>query len=134
MCVLGLHQADHRYELPNMPYACRAPLVPAFAFGQSDLYHYYRPGPPLIPQSFMAFISRKIGFVPIMFCGNWGTTVPLKVPMTVVFGDPIATEKISEPTDDQCRRYNDLFIAELECIFYKHREDAGHPDLELHIM
>jgi hypothetical protein len=87
-----------------------------------------------MPRSVLEFISRKIGFVPIMFRGAWFTTLPLGVPMTVVLGTPIPTTKSENPTDDECRQYNDLFVKELQKLFYEHREAAGHPDLELHVM
>lgn len=113
---------------------CRAPLVPCFAFGQSDLYHYYRPGPPILPKSVLEFVSRKVGFVPLAFTGTWGTTMPLGRRMTVVLGKPIPTTKTENPSDEECRHVLSLFIEGLEKLFYEHREAAGHPTLELHLM
>lgn len=118
------------------PYLCRAPLVPAFAFGQSDMYRYVRLGPPLVPKAFVSALSRKIGFVPIMFSGWFGTTIPLDSKLTVVLGDPIPTvdDKTDAPTDELCRQYNTKFIEQLKTLFEEHKTDAGYPDLELHVM
>lgn len=87
-----------------------------------------------MPTSVLEFISRKIGFVPILFTGTWGTTLPLDRPMTIVLGKPIPTTQTESPTDEECRQYNSLFTKALEKLFYEHREAAGHPNLELHVM
>lgn len=37
------------------------PLVPAFAFGQTDMYRWIKPGPPLVPVSWINAFSRAVG-------------------------------------------------------------------------
>lgn len=115
---------------------CSAPLVPAFAFGQCDMYKYVKPGPPIVPKSVIAALSRKVGFVPFLFWGWCGTTIPYDSAMTVVLGDPISTieDQTEEPTDELCKRYNQKFIANLHEMFEEHKAEAGYPDLELHVM
>jgi len=36
-------------------------VVPCFAFGQTDTYKWYRPGPPLVSDSAVQALSRRIG-------------------------------------------------------------------------
>lgn len=111
-----------------------APLVPAFAFGQSNMYHYARPGPPLVPHAPLAWLSRRIGFVPMALWGVAGSMVPYDAPLTVALGRPIAVPTVPEPSVEQCQLYLDRFIAEMERIVAAHRADAGHPDLTLKVL
>jgi diacylglycerol O-acyltransferase 2, plant len=109
-------------------------LCPAFAFGQTDCFHYWRLGPPLFPKAVVNFVARKIGFAPMLLWGKFGTTVPFDTPVTLAMGDPIVLPQIDEPTKEDCQKYLDIFIADLTTVFYKHREEAGYPELELVIM
>lgn len=36
-------------------------VVPCFAFGQSGVYHWFRPGPPFVSDAFVQAVSRRIG-------------------------------------------------------------------------
>ena len=56
-----------------------AALVPAFAFGQSEMFHWRRPGPPLVPTWLVERISRAIGCAPLLLWGRWGLPIPCPV-------------------------------------------------------
>jgi hypothetical protein len=86
-----------------------------------------------MPKKLLEFISRRIKFVPMFFAGAFGT-LPLGKPMMIVLGTPIPTTRNPNPTDEECRKYNTLFIEGLEKLFYEHREAVGHPTLELHVL
>lgn len=43
------------------------------------LYRWWRPGPPFIPQSLVEAIRKRIGFMPLMMWGRFGTPIPHKV-------------------------------------------------------
>lgn len=105
-----------------------AHLLPVFAFGQSDLYSWWRPGPPFIPQSLVEAIRKRIGFMPLMMSGRFGTPIPHKVPMHVVFGKPIELPRIESPSDAEIRKYLDLYIAAMEGICENHKHTAGYGD------
>lgn len=113
---------------------CRAPVCPAFAFGQTDCFHYLNPGPPLFPKPFMRKVASKLGFAPLLFWGKWGTPLPEPRNVTLVIGDPIRVPKIDDPSKEDCQKYLDEFIASMKDLFYKHREDAGYSDQELLVL
>jgi hypothetical protein len=47
-----------RFGFVKMALQTGAHLVPAFAFGQSSIFGYARPGPPLLPPSTPHFLSK----------------------------------------------------------------------------
>ncbi len=53
-----------------------AHILPAFAFGQTDMYSWIKPGPPLVPQRAVEALARMIGFLPLLIYGplpsTWG--------------------------------------------------------------
>ena len=53
--------------------------MPVFCFGQTDMYHWVKLGPPLLSQSLTERIARTIKFLPLFMYGAWGTPVPRKV-------------------------------------------------------
>ena len=53
--------------------------MPVFCFGQTDMYHWVKLGPPLLPQALTERIARTIKFLPLLMYGAWGTPVPRKV-------------------------------------------------------
>ena len=113
---------------------CRAPLCPAFAFGQTDCFGYLRPGPPLVPAAAVKWLASVLGFAPLIIWGKWGTALPYDNPNTVVIGDPIELPRIQTPTKEECQRYLDVYIEQLRALFYKYRAEAGYPELELRIL
>lgn len=105
-----------------------AHLLPAFAFGQSDTYSWYRPGPPLVPVRVVDAVRKVLGFVPLTMWGRFGTPVPHKVPMMVVFGKPIVLPKLDDPSQDEIRTYLNLYITAIEGICERYKHQAGYGD------
>ena len=106
-----------------------APLVPVFAFGQSDLFRYCRPfldfPRGLVPRKMWGRVARRIGFAPMLVWGVWGLPMPFRVPITIVVGKPIeCTDKVI--TDALVDQYLEVFIKELERLFVEYKQQAGY--------
>ena len=63
-CVLFLKS---RFGFVKLALQFGIALIPVFSFGLNKSFHYVK------PSKFLISISRKLGFVPMMFFGMWGT-------------------------------------------------------------
>ncbi|KAI7840118.1 hypothetical protein COHA_006159 [Chlorella ohadii] len=124
-----------RYGFVRMALQAGAPLVPVFAFGQSDMYSYcrlfYDFPKHLIPRAQWARLARRIGYVPMIIWGWCFSFMPKQVPLYIVVGKPIPVPKVEQPSAEQVEDYLQRFIAEEERIFRQHREAAGQAGVEL---
>lgn len=111
-----------------------APLVPAFAFGQTDTYSWVRPGPPYVPQRVVDFFRRVLGFVPLIMWGVWFSAVPYKVPMHVVIGRPLQTPQMDNPCEKDVQHHLDLYITAMEKLCDKYKHETGHTDMQFQIV
>lgn len=76
------------------------PLVPAFAFGQTATYNYWKVGPPLAPTSFINWVARICGVQPLYPWGRFFSPIPNKVPITVAIGQPIEVPHDENPDSE----------------------------------
>ena len=119
-----------RYGLVKLAMQYGVPLVPVFTFGQRATYSYYVPKSP-----FIHWVGRKIGFIPMIFCGIFGLpfTPPLSKQLTVVVGEPIEIPKIDHPTSEQLKQYHTKLIESYEHLYNKFKDEYGHKDIKLRI-
>lgn len=110
-----------------------AAVVPAFAFGQTDMYSWIKPEPPYVPERAVAALARCIGFLPLVMYGAWGTPMPRPVPLTVVMGAPLVVPHIKQPSPEQVQEQLQLFIQSMESMVARHKAAAGYPDLPVKI-
>lgn len=114
-----------------------APLVPVFAFGQTETYSYVRPfidwESRVIPKSKYFSFVRRIGYVPMMIFGSLGTAMPKRVPIHIVVGKPIEVPKTDAPSKELQQEYLNKFIAEMESMFNRYKDQFGYKELKLEV-
>lgn len=105
------------------------PLVPIFAFGQRDVYHFWFPR-----GAFHTALSRKIMFVPMLFWGRWGSPIPFQKEMTLVVGKPVPVPCCAK--DDFQAAVLEMhanFLKSLTEIYEKHKDVVGASHIPLEI-
>lgn len=114
-----------------------APLVPVFAFGQSDMYTYIRPfldwPKGMVSKNLYSTVTKQLAYVPLIAWGRLGLPIPRATPLMIVVGKPIEVQKIEHPSNEVVQEYLDKFIEEMSRVFYKHRKAAGYSKMKLEI-
>jgi hypothetical protein len=75
-------------------------VIPVYAFGQNGTYMWKRPGPPWVSEESFARFSRRLGVVPMLLMGRWGSLAPLRSPMLVVLGKPLVMPRHDDPPEE----------------------------------
>ena len=108
------------------------PLIPSFTFNQRRAYSYIIPS-----NSFVHWIGRKVGFIPLMFFGLFN--IPLFIPkprqLNVVVAAPIPVPKMEAPfTEEKLKEYQDKYIDAHYRIFENNKERFGMGHVKLQIL
>lgn len=105
--------------------AAGAPLVPAFAFGQTSMFKWSNPLFPL-PRAVRDALARAVGFMPLWI--HDGSFLPFPVRsarVTVVLGAPIPLPRVPDADDATVRRWLDTFVEAMAALYEEHKEGAG---------
>ena len=105
-----------------------ASLVPVYAFGETSLYKHSQAG-----ITWRKWLSHKFGVAIPLLYGEYGL-LPYRVPVTLVFGEPIATVKTPEPTDEQLNAMHQQYMNALTALFNTHKGDLGYGADELELL
>jgi len=108
-----------------------ADLVPAYTFGQTRTYGYWRLGPPLVPKSVANWIGKMFAFAPIVFWGKWFTPIPYAVPLVTVVGKPIPVTQNPNPSREEVASKLDEFIEAMTSLYERNKKAHGYEDAKL---
>jgi len=105
-------------------------LVPVYAFGANDLY--------LQISSAKEFRKWALKKTRIAFSWAWGRSyhhlLPMKRPLYIVIGKPIAVTQNPQPTEEEIDRVHQQYVKELVELFELWKEKLGFGDQELQIL
>lgn len=102
------------------------PLVPAFSFGEVDIYDQAESIEGTRWHRFRANFKRLTGILPCVINGrglfqhSFGV-IPRRRPITMVIGAPIEVERNDSPSNEQIDKLHDLFSMELKKVFEMHK-------------
>ena len=103
-------------------------LVIGFTFGESDLYSSVKAIRPL-----NLWLVKTFGFVLPIFWGSWFyPLLPRRdVPLNTVLGKAIHLPTIQEPTPEEVAHWHEIYMAELEALFERHKSQFGYADRQI---
>ncbi|CAL58088.1 Diacylglycerol acyltransferase [Ostreococcus tauri] len=120
-----------RYGFVKIAIQTGAALVPAYTFGQTRAYKYWRLGPPLVPTSVANWFSKTFSFAPMVFWGKWFTPIPYATPLHTVVGELIETTQNDNPSREEVQAKLDEFIVAMRSLYDRHKSAHGYADVDL---
>ncbi|XP_040858184.1 acyl-CoA wax alcohol acyltransferase 2 [Ochotona curzoniae] len=105
-------------------------LVPAYSFGENDLYdqHVFTPGG--FVNRFQQWFQRMVHIYPCAFYGRGFTKsslglLPYTRPVTTIVGEPLPVPKIEYPSQETVAQYHALYVNALRKLFDQHKTKFG---------
>lgn len=104
-----------------------APLVPVFSFGENDLWAQLPNPEGSMLRKFQDFMRKTTSVVPPFLHGrgifqySYGV-VPFRRPIVSVVGKPIDCPKIENPSLDDVKKYQKLYLDELQNIYDTYKD------------
>lgn len=108
------------------------PIVPGYAFGETDLYTHSS-----FLLSLRQEISKRLSTAILVAYGSskWLPFLPYDdVIINQVFGRPIPVEQKDEPTSEEINELHDKYVSELVRIFDKYKGKYGYKDYQLKVL
>eukprot|EP00744_Colponema_vietnamica_P005996 GILI01008734.1.p1 GENE.GILI01008734.1~~GILI01008734.1.p1 ORF type:complete len:892 (+),score=132.72 GILI01008734.1:61-2676(+) len=104
-------------------------VIPLISFGENNVM-----GNVHFPKM-QAFFLKKMGFgFPVLPLGKWNLPVPLRAQLRIAVGKPVYPEEGEDDATNplHVNKVADKYFAELREVFYRYREEAGYPNMELY--
>ena len=106
-----------------------AHLVPVLAYGETSIMEIVR-----LPSIQMKCL-RWVGYLfPLIPYGRWYAPIPNATPITVVIGDPLEIEQVSDPSDELVAEVHTRYYNLVKDLFENTKAAAGFPDMQLRLV
>ena len=108
-------------------------LLPAFTFGESDLYTNLQVG---LYRKICEFTLSRFGFIIPVFWGPrwWCPLLPRDdVALHTVVAEPVKLPKIANPSRSDVKKYHGAYVAALTRLYDTHKAQFGYHDRELEV-
>lgn len=116
---------DSRQGFVRLALEYGASLVPALSFGETDIFEQVMPNPPgSLVRQFQEYLKETFGYSVPLVRGRLFLGLPLRRPITTVFGKPIPVPKIPHPSAIELRHYHELYRSALEDLYERYRSDV----------
>ncbi|XP_004694511.1 PREDICTED: acyl-CoA wax alcohol acyltransferase 1 [Condylura cristata] len=107
-----------------------AHLVPAFVFGETEVYEQVQFHQDSWMYKFQSCFRRIFGFYCCIFYGQGfrpGSIglLPYKLPIITVVGEPLPLPKIEKPSQEVVNKYHTLYMEALHKLFDQHKTQYG---------
>ena len=106
-----------------------ASIVPSYCFGEVDTFHTSD-----LFQTWRLALSKwfRIAIPFVYGDGEWYRfPVSIKVPLTIVVGEPIPTVQTERPTHEQVNEVHAKYVQALRTIYEEHKARLGYGDRTL---
>ena len=103
-----------------------ADLVPTFVFGEKSMYSMWRP-----PRRLWKWLLKVLRIPLIVFWGRFGTWMPYRKPLAIVYGKPLEVQQEGNPSDEQVERLHQAFMESINTLFHEYRDRFGYHTEEL---
>jgi 2-acylglycerol O-acyltransferase 2 len=126
-CILYLKK---RFGFIKLALEYGKPLVPCFVFGHDKSFSWWVP-----KVKFLQTLGRKIGFALMMFFGAFGLPMGPAYPCdyVAVVGAPIPVDKVENPTEEDLKRVQAVFLESMTDLFERYKHEYGYGDIHLNI-
>lgn len=125
MTLVAHHKGFLRVAIAN-----RVPLVPMLCFGEQNilgLLHF-----PRIQRATLPLLGFPFPMVPH---GRFGLPIPLPTDLVLVIGPCIDVPEDGDQNDEELvERLRVRYFDVIRELFYRHRKEAGFPDMELNLI
>eukprot|EP00164_Ancoracysta_twista_P002183 GFYU01002882.1.p1 GENE.GFYU01002882.1~~GFYU01002882.1.p1 ORF type:complete len:388 (+),score=115.21 GFYU01002882.1:176-1339(+) len=101
------------------------PLVPVFVFGEKWMYNVVD-----IPAPIRQWFLRNLLTPLILFWGRGFTWMPLRAPLSAVFGKAMHVEKNPSPSQEEIDAVHSAYMMEVQRLFHKYKGRFGYSDEE----